>query len=83
MSSTSLLQTQWVLTGAYFDKFPKGDQPHSNVREQFLLLGRNSSRIQPVIQSTVSSEHERRQIGVLQLIAAYRNRGHQKQNWIH
>ncbi|WP_216934067.1 MULTISPECIES: 2-oxoglutarate dehydrogenase E1 component [unclassified Acinetobacter] len=63
---------------AYFDKFPKGDQPHSNVREQFLLLGRNSSRIQPVVQSTVSSEHERRQIGVLQLIAAYRNRGHQK-----
>ena len=63
---------------AYFDKFPKGDQPHSNVREQFLLLGRNSSRIQPIVQSTVSSEHERRQIGVLQLIAAYRNRGHQK-----
>ena len=62
----------------YFGKFPKGDQPHSNVREQFLLLGRNSSRIQPVVQSTVSSEHERRQIGVLQLIAAYRNRGHQK-----
>src|SRR5690606_14185741 len=62
----------------YFGKFPKGDQPHSNVREQFLLLGRNSSRIQPVVQSTVSSEHERRQIGELQLIAAYRNRGHQK-----
>ena len=62
----------------YFGKFPKGDQPHSNVREQFLLLGRNSSRVQPVIQSAVSSEHERRQIGVLQLIAAYRNRGHQK-----
>ncbi len=62
----------------YFGKFPKGDQPHSNVREQFLLLGRNSNRVQPVIQSAVSSEHERRQIGVLQLIAAYRNRGHQK-----
>ncbi|AMW80335.1 2-oxoglutarate dehydrogenase E1 component [Acinetobacter sp. TGL-Y2] len=62
----------------YFGKFPKGDQPHSNVREQFLLLGRNSNRIQPVVQSAVSSEHERRQIGVLQLIAAYRNRGHQK-----
>src|SRR5690554_1222480 len=62
----------------YFDKFPKGDQPHSNVREQFLLLGRNSNRIQSVAQSAVSSEHERRQIGVLQLIAAYRNRGHQK-----
>ena len=63
---------------AYFDKFPKGDQPHSNVREQFLLLGRNSSRVQSVVQSSVSSEHGRRQIGVLQLIAAYRNRGHQK-----
>ncbi|WGX74263.1 2-oxoglutarate dehydrogenase E1 component [Acinetobacter radioresistens] len=62
----------------YFDKFPKGDQPHSNVREQFLLLGRNGSRGQPVAQSAVSSEHERRQIGVLQLIAAYRNRGHQR-----
>ena len=62
----------------YFGKFPKGDQPHSNVREQFLLLGRNSNRVQPVVQSAVSSEHERRQIGVLQLIAAYRNRGHQK-----
>ena len=62
----------------YFDKFPKGDQPHSNVREQFLLLGRNSNRIQSVVQSTVSSEHGQRQIGVLQLIAAYRNRGHQK-----
>ncbi|NHB58385.1 2-oxoglutarate dehydrogenase E1 component [Acinetobacter shaoyimingii] len=62
----------------YFNKFPKGDQPHSNVREQFLLLGRNSNRIQPVVQSSVSPEHEQRQIGVLQLIAAYRNRGHQK-----
>ncbi|WOE31419.1 MULTISPECIES: 2-oxoglutarate dehydrogenase E1 component [unclassified Acinetobacter] len=62
----------------YFDKFPKGDQPHSNVREQFLLLGRNSNRIQPIVQGEVSSEHERRQIGVLQLISAYRNRGHQK-----
>ncbi len=64
----------------YFDKYPKGDQPHSAVREQFLLLGRNANRVQPVVQSTVSTEHERRQIGVLQLIAAYRNRGHQKLN---
>ncbi|HRO77321.1 MAG TPA: 2-oxoglutarate dehydrogenase E1 component [Acinetobacter towneri] len=62
----------------YFDKFPKGDQPHSNVREQFLLLGRNSNRVQAIVQGSVSSEHEQRQIGVLQLIAAYRNRGHQK-----
>ncbi len=32
----------------------------------------------PIVQGSVSSEHEQRQIGVLQLIAAYRNRGHQK-----
>ncbi len=62
----------------YFDRFPKGDQPHSNVREQFLLLARNSGRSLPMQQSEVSTEHERRQIAVLQLIAAYRNRGHQK-----
>ncbi len=62
----------------YFDQYPKGDQPHSNVREQFLLLARNSTRVQPMPQSSVSTEHERRQVGVLQLIAAYRNRGHQK-----
>ncbi|WP_139852741.1 2-oxoglutarate dehydrogenase E1 component [Acinetobacter pullicarnis] len=62
----------------YFDKYPKGDQPHGNIREQFLLLGRNSNRVQPVVQGEVSTEHERRQIAVLQLIAAYRNRGHQK-----
>ena len=62
----------------YFDKYPKGDQPHGSVREQFLLLGRNANRVQPVVQSTVSTEHERRQIAVLQLISAYRNRGHQK-----
>ncbi len=63
---------------AYFDQFPKGDQPHRNVKEQFLLLARNSTRVQPMPQSSVSTEHERRQVGVLQLIAAYRNRGHQK-----
>ena len=67
----------------YFDKYPKGDQPHGSVREQFLLLGRNSNRVQPVVQSTVSTEHERRQIGVLQLIAAYRNRVTKKPNLIH
>jgi 2-oxoglutarate dehydrogenase E1 component len=65
---------------AYFDQFPKGDQPHRNIKEQFLLLARNSTRVQPMPQSSVSTEHERRQVGVLQLIAAYRNRGHQKAN---
>ncbi|WP_445115363.1 2-oxoglutarate dehydrogenase E1 component [Acinetobacter sp. WZC-1] len=77
LSSPDLVGEDWR---KYFDKFPKGDQPHGNIREQFLLLGRNSNRVQPVVQGEVSTEHERRQIGVLQLIAAYRNRGHQKAN---
>ena len=56
----------------------QGDQPHGNIREQFLLRARNSTRVQPMVQSSVSTDHERRQVGVLQLIAAYRNRGHQR-----
>lgn len=75
LESPNSVSDEWR---TYFDKYPKGDQPHQTVREQFLLLGRNSNRVQPVIQSSVSSEHERRQVAVLQLIAAYRNRGHQK-----
>lgn len=68
---------------AYFEKLPaqngqQQDMPHKNVREQFLLLARNSTRVQPMQASSVSTEHEKRQVGVLQLIAAYRNRGHQK-----
>ncbi len=67
----------------YFEKLPRNngfqaDMPHKNVREQFLLLARNSTRVQPMAVSSVSTEHEKRQVGVLQLIAAYRNRGHQK-----
>ncbi|MEN9430902.1 MAG: 2-oxoglutarate dehydrogenase component, partial [Pseudomonadota bacterium] len=67
----------------YFETLPRTngsqiDMPHKNVREQFLLLARNSTRVQPMAVSSVSTEHEKRQVGVLQLIAAYRNRGHQK-----
>ncbi len=75
LTSPQEVDPEWA---QYFDQYPKGDQPHSNVREQFLLLARNSTRVQPMLQSSVSTEHERRQVGVLQLIAAYRNRGHQK-----
>jgi 2-oxoglutarate dehydrogenase E1 component len=75
LTSPDLVADDWR---QYFAQFPKGDQPHSNVREQFLLLARNSGRASPMQQGEVSTEHERRQIAVLQLIAAYRNRGHQK-----
>ncbi|MFN3714339.1 MAG: 2-oxoglutarate dehydrogenase E1 component [Alcanivoracaceae bacterium] len=68
---------------AYFEKLPavdgavESDVPHSTVREYFLLQAKNRSRVQKFGGAAVSSEHERRQVRVLHLIAAYRNRGHQ------
>lgn len=80
LTSPESVSEEWR---AYFANLPayngmQHDMPHKNVREQFLLLARNSTRVQPMTVSSVSTEHEKRQVGVLQLIAAYRNRGHQK-----
>ena len=67
----------------YFEKLPvvdaavESDVPHGAVREYFLLQAKNRSRVQKFGASAVSTEHERRQVRVLHLIAAYRNRGHQ------
>ena len=69
---------------SYFEKLPKfenssaEDVPHKNVQEHFLYLARNKNRVQPISASSLSSEHEKRQVNLLQLIAAYRVRGHQK-----
>ncbi|TXH50070.1 MAG: 2-oxoglutarate dehydrogenase E1 component [Desulfurellales bacterium] len=68
---------------SYFEKLPRvdgiaQDTPHKGIREQFLLLAKNSTRAQALPTSRVSTEHERRQVAVLQLIAGYRNRGHQR-----
>jgi len=68
---------------AFFEKLPANDAtvesdiPHTAVREYFLLQAKNKSRVEKFGASAVSSEHERRQVRVLHLIAAYRNRGHQ------
>ncbi|MDY6891852.1 MAG: 2-oxoglutarate dehydrogenase E1 component [Pseudomonadota bacterium] len=67
-----------------FDRLPKvgdsitQDVPHSTIREQFLLLSRNQKRATPVSGSSVSSEHEKKQVRVLRMINAYRVRGHQQ-----
>ena len=68
-----------------FDKLPRvngteGDIPHSTIRDHFLYLARNKNRVQPLAVSSVSSEHEKKQVKVLQLVAGYRVRGHQKAN---
>lgn len=67
-----------------FDQLPRvseaqsTDLPHSVIQEQFLQIGKNKFRSMPVsTKSVASSDHEQKQINVLQLINAYRVRGHQ------
>ncbi len=69
-----------------FDHLPKvgdniaQDVPHSPIREHFLYLSKNQKRAQPVAVSSVSSEHEKKQVRVLRMINAFRVRGHQVAN---
>ena len=69
---------------SYFDGLPvqegnySTDISHSTIREHFLLLAKNPSRSVPVPASSVSSDHERKQFAVSELINGYRRRGHLK-----
>lgn len=69
---------------SYFDQLPRVDEhvstdvPHKPIREQFLLLSKNQNRSRPTSNAAVSTEFERKQVKVLQLINAYRGRGHQR-----
>lgn len=70
----------------YFDKLPRvdgqirADIPHSTVIEHFQLLGRARRRPDavPHEQGSTATEYERKQVRVVQMIMAYRQRGHQK-----
>jgi len=67
----------------YFDRLPtveavQIDIPHSTVQEHFALLGRQKRRPDAAQHDGVSTEYERKQVRVVQLISAYRQRGHQK-----
>ncbi|WP_341938480.1 2-oxoglutarate dehydrogenase E1 component [Marinimicrobium sp. C2-29] len=69
----------------YFEQLPRvngvvtQDVPHSVVREQFERLAKTRSATASVTAAgSVSLEHERKQVKVLQLISSYRFRGHQK-----
>ncbi|MDG2141783.1 MAG: 2-oxoglutarate dehydrogenase E1 component [Gammaproteobacteria bacterium] len=55
------------------------DVSHAEIRRDFEQLGR-ASRYRQVLSNdaVVNSEHERKQVKVLQLISSYRVRGHQK-----
>ena len=67
----------------YFEKLPRGqelravDVPHSPVIEHFRLLGQRRVRAVPASQAGISTDYERKQVGVIELIEAYRQRGHQ------
>lgn len=68
---------------SYFDKLPRinggimQDVPHSTIRDQFAQIAR--SRVKPVTLhgDSAITEHERKQVRVIQLCSAYRQRGHQ------
>lgn len=69
---------------SYFDQLPRvngysnKDVPHSTVREQFLHISKNKTlSASGTAPASAVSEHEQKQVKVLQLITAYRIRGHQ------
>ena len=69
----------------YFDKLPRvsdnqiRDVPHTAIREQFRTISQNQRRYaSAAVPATAISESERKQVKVLQLINAYRFRGHQQ-----
>lgn len=68
----------------YFETLPRvegsaSEVPHSEIRERFRRLGL-ARRPAPGALEQPSLDHERKQVRVLQLINAYRFRGHQNAN---
>jgi len=69
---------------AYFETLPmldgaiSADISHATVRDHFLLLAKNQSRVAPLSAASVSANHERKQVSVGDIISAYRRRGHRK-----
>ena len=61
---------------SYFESLPQlqvdspDDLSHATVRDHFLLLAKNQSRVVPASASSVSAQHERKQFAVGELINA-------------
>jgi 2-oxoglutarate dehydrogenase E1 component len=73
----------------YFDKLPMvaseivqlKDVPHSVIRTRFAQISKMRVRTEATVQhDSQATEYERKQVQVVQLISAYRQRGHQKAN---
>ncbi|WP_445619052.1 2-oxoglutarate dehydrogenase E1 component [Kushneria sp. Sum13] len=62
-----------------YDGGPSRDVPLAPIRDQFYHLARERRSLAPVVSGTAENEEtNRKQVRVLQLINAYRFRGHQK-----
>ena len=84
LESPNAVDQQWR---EFFDKLPRvsgnirPDVPHATVRAHFLELARQKrGAVRATVADSLATEHERKQIRVVQLISAYRQRGHQKAN---
>ncbi len=69
----------------YFNKLPKvdgviaADIPHNTILQHFEMLGRNRLKARPESVSTeIAHSHELKQMRVVELVSAYRNRGHKR-----
>jgi 2-oxoglutarate dehydrogenase E1 component len=71
----------------YFDKLPRvesavvqiEDVPHSVIRDRFAQISKMRVRTEATVaHDSQATEYERKQVRVVQLISAYRQRGHQK-----
>ena len=71
----------------YFDQLPRvasdthalHDVPHSVLRDRFARISKMRVRTDATVaQDSHATEYERKQVSVVQLISAYRQRGHQQ-----
>ncbi len=71
----------------YFDRLPRvessvaqlTDVPHSVLRERFARIGKMRVRTEATVaHDSQATEYERKQVRCIQMISAYRQRGHQK-----
>ncbi|KJS04039.1 MAG: 2-oxoglutarate dehydrogenase [Gammaproteobacteria bacterium BRH_c0] len=81
LHDANAVSEQWR---TFFDALPRvngvaTDVSHETIRNHFELLGRRRARPIPAPGSGgINIEHERKQVKVLQLISAYRGRGHKR-----
>jgi len=84
LDDPTAVPTKWR---SYFEQLPTvegvigPDTPRSDVVNHFERLGRNRLKAKPEkVATSISSEHEAKQMRVQDLVSAYRHRGHKRAN---